>query len=794
MVGSWHTLGTIPLSLDDGVSSTGQYRYGDAALDVPLADWQVPATVEVRVWQDMGDSARIYISARPAGGSWRTLGTIRLPLDDGFSSTGRFQFGDISLDVPLPEAAVTTLAGQRGVRGYRDGPWNEALFGRYYGGLDLGLEWDRDGSVVVADRENRAIRRIAPDGTVTTIAGGNGQGVRDGPADEAQFAGPTDVAIAGDGSIYVADTYGHRIRKIAPDGVVTTVAGSGPISGSPDEEGALGDFPDGPATEARLYHPGGIAIDDFGDLYVIERYQRIRRISPSGWVSTFAGASGLGYQDGPRAHAQFWGLLAIDIDEEGRIYVIDNTPLLNVGLGIAIRVIDTRGIVSTLYHDVPAAQGGTLAYPVGLAVASDGLIYIANTGRHQVVRLTTNGTLRAVAGTGEPGYADSALDEALFNLPGALAVSVDGVLVVADEANNVIRRISLGDNVLGTQGLEVAGAEEIPRLRGVTVEVYAGSPGPKLSGVPRFQDGRPEEALFYRPWGLALEADGSVVVADSSNHAIRRISPDGTVTTVAGRNEAGMQDGACSEALFYGPKAVAVDRHGLIYVADTGNHRIRTISQACVVATVAGGTTGEGERERGGYRDGPAAEARFRNPSALAFDREGNLLISDHINNLIRRLSPDGRVSTIAGPPGLANASAYNPGSRDGHGQAALFGLSDGIAVDDEGIIFFTESNSAVRMIDGNGYVSTVLQTPTRRYGGGLSPFIEGIAVGVDGALYVADPDYGRVVRVTRDGELSIVADGLSGPEGILALPDGSLLVSSDRDNVIWKITFEDEE
>ena len=792
--GSWRTLGTIPLPLDDGVSSTGQYRYGDIALEVPLANRASPATVEVRVWQDVRDSARIYISARPADGSWRTLGTIRLPLDDGLSSTGRFRFGDISLDVPPPDAAVTTLAGQPGVRGYRDGPGSEARFGRYYEDLGLGLEGDRDGSVVVADRESRAIRRIAPDGTVTTIAGGNGKGVRDGPADEAQFAGPTDVAIAGDGSIYVADSYGHRIRKIAPDGVVTTVAGSGPIYGHPYEDGAWGEFADGPGAEARFAFPHGIAIDDFGDLYVIDQHRRIRRISPSGWVSTFAGGSELGYRDGPAAHARFFSLLAIEIDDEGRIYVIDNRYLPNADPGIAVRAIDTDGTVSTLYRDLPAAHGGALAYPVGLAVAGDGLIYIANTGRHQIVRLTSGGNLRAVAGTGEPGYTDGALDEALFNLPGALAVSVAGVLVVADEGNNVIRRIALGDNVLGMPGLETAGAEGIPRVRGVTVEVYAGKPGAKFGGVPRFEDGPAAEALFYRPWGMALEPDGSVIVADSGNDAIRRIAPDGTVTTVAGGGEEGLREGACSEALFSEPRGVAVDQDGLIYVADTRNHRIRTISGSCVVTTVAGGATdfGTDERDTGGFRDGPAAEARFRSPGALAFDREGNLFIADHINNLIRRLSPDGGVSTIAGPPSGANASAYNPGSRDGHSHAALFALPDGIAVDDEGIVFFTESNSAIRMIDETGYVSTVVQTPDRRYGGALSPFIVGIAVGADGALYVADPDYGRVVRVTREGELSIVADRLGSPHGILVLPDGSLLVSDAGGNTIRKITFGD--
>ena len=292
--GSWRTLGMIPLPLDDGVSSAG-YRYGNIVLDVQVPSWEPPVAVEVRVWQGVRPEV-IYISIRAAGGSWLALGTVRLLLDDGITPTGH-RFGDISIEVPLPTHSVTTLTGRPGERGYLDGQRSEALFGRYFEDLGLGVAVDRDGSVVVADHNNRAIRRISPDGTVTTIAGGNGRGVRDGPADTAQFAGPADVAIAPDGSIYVADSYGHRIRKIAPDGIVTTVAGGGPIFGYPYEEGAHGAFTNGRASDARFAFPVGIAIDDYGDMYIIESHGRIRRRSPSGWVSTFAGASGSGHRD-----------------------------------------------------------------------------------------------------------------------------------------------------------------------------------------------------------------------------------------------------------------------------------------------------------------------------------------------------------------------------------------------------------------------------------------------------------------------------------------------------------------
>lgn len=787
--GSWRTLGMVPLALDDGVSSRG-FRYGDIELAVVVPDWEPPLPLDVRVWQHPR-SEIIYISARPSGGSWLTLGTVRLPLDDGLTPGGQ-RFGDIRLDVPLPAGGVTTVAGQPGVSGYADGPSSEAQFGRYSSSVGLGLDVDRHGSVVVAERYSYAVRRISPDGTVTTVAGGNGRGVRDGPADTAQFAGPRGVAIAPDGSIYVADTDGHRIRKIAPDGYVTTVAGGGSFVGQRDAEGERIRFADGPASEARFTEPIGLVIDDFGDLYVIEHLRRIRRISPSGWVSTFAGSSTAGQRDGPASSAQFFQLLAVAIDKHGALYVLDT---VQGPYNVALRKIGTDGVVRTLRQDISPGLGGTLARPVGLAVADDGRIFIANMGRHQIVQLAGNGELVAVAGTGEPGYTNGALDRARFNEPGAIALSDDGVLFVADEGNHVIRRVVLPDGDAGTPGLALAIPRETPREEGVRVEVFAGRQGVTRTGVTRFADGPAGAALFDRPWGMAVDAGGNVIVADSRNHAIRRVAPDGSVTTIAGGNGRGALDGECGEAQFAEPQGVAVDGAGVIFVADSEGNRIRRISPECTVTTVAGGgpVYDLNEHNVGGHRDGPGAHARFREPTDLVFDHDGNLLILERGNSRIRMLSPDGVVSTIAGgtPLPRGGGGQVNLSDRDGPALSAYFFSPGGMAIDHEGNIFFAEYGG-IRVLSAEGNVSTVLRTPDFRYGGELSPGINGTAVGADGALYVVDSHYGRVVRVTRDGVLSIVADGLGGAARILALPDGTLLVSGSRDNVIRKITFED--
>ena len=772
--GSWQTLGVIPLLLDDGHSSGGHYRYGNITLAVPLSNRATPVHIEMRVWQHVENGRVIYISARASGDSWETLGTIALPLDGGVDSLRGLRYGDTSIDTPLPEDEVSTLAGRPGVRGYADGRGDEALFGRFAEDIGgLGVAFDRDGSVIVADRQNRAIRRITPDGTVTTIAGGNGRGVRDGPGATAQFAGPTDVAIADDGTIYVADYYGHRIRKIAPDGMVTTVAGGGPIYGPPYGEGAWGDFRDGSADEARFKFPHGIALDGRGNLFIAEDYGRIRRLSPSGSVVTFAGGQTLGHRDGHGHEARFWNLRAIEVDADGNIYVIDN----HFHSGIAIRKIDTTGVVSTLRRGTASFRRGTLASPTGLAVTGDGAIYVANTGRHQILELTDRGILRAVAGTGEQGYADGPRVEAMFNLPGAIDVADDGRLVVADEGNNLIRTIAPTATSSSARGQALAVAGRLPRLEDVQVTVFA-------SG-----------SLLTRPAGMALDIEGNVIVADSGRHAIRRISPRGTVTTIAGGRGEGLRDGLRREAQFSEPEGVAVHADGSIYVADSGNNRIRRIAPDGSVTTVAGGGPPATEGSWGDFRDGPAAEARFRSPSALAFDGAGNLLIVDTGNSRIRLLSPAGEVSTVAGASRIPERHRHqgNSGSSDGPGNQAVFHSPDGIALDDEGNIFFTESNHAIRMIDSSGFVSAVLRTPHTRYGGALSPFLGGIAVGSDGALYVTDFSYNRVIRVTRDGEISIVADlGFRRPLGIIVTEDGDLLVSDTDKGVIFQITLGD--
>ena len=297
---------------------------------------------------------------------------------------------------------------------------------------------------------------------------------------------------------------------------------------------------DDAAEELLFVGPCRIAFAPDGDLYIAEQ-TRIRRLSPSGWVSTIVG-EGPGYRDGPRDDAKFGAIKDIDVDAAGNVYVIDTNSYLPGQYWIqhdTIRKVSVSGWVSTLFQSAPPWSGGALASPGGIAVTPEGEVYVSNTGRNQIVRVAGRDRLVPVAGTGEAGYLDGPPDKALFDQPGGLAVAPDGALVLTDQRGSMVRAVVPGaDGRFAAVGQAAAGVAS--RLEGVRVSPFAGQGGfgryPFL-GIDGFMNGPARDALFSFPHGIALEADESILVADTRNHAIRRISPDGRVRTVAGKGE-----------------------------------------------------------------------------------------------------------------------------------------------------------------------------------------------------------------------------------------------------------------
>ncbi|WP_345209963.1 NHL repeat-containing protein [Mucilaginibacter gynuensis] len=278
-----------------------------------------------------------------------------------------------------------------------------------------------------------------------------------------------------------------------------------------------------------------------------------------------------------------------------------------------------------------------------------------------------------------------------------------------------------------------------------TVTTLAGN------GTAGFINGQGSAAYFNYPMGVSTDAAGNVYVADSYNSAIRKVTPAGDVTTLAGTGTLGFVNGDAASAQFYAASASVADAAGNIYVADRGNNLIRKIATDGTVSTFAGYGIA-------GYGDGTGVNAYFNTPSGIAIDAAGNLYVADTGNNLIRKITPEGVVTTLAGirTAGYVNAT----------GTAAYFNKPTGIAVDNKGNIFVAEAlNNVIRKIDVNLLVSTYAggQSATGLVGSPVALSIDGT-----GNLYIADSG-GRILRIGTDKVLSVVA----GTAGVAGFADG---------------------
>ena len=287
-------------------------------------------------------------------------------------------------------------------------------------------------------------------------------------------------------------------------------------------------------------------------------------------------------------------------------------------------------------------------------------------------------------------------------------------------------------------------------------------------GVRGDVDGAPAKARFTDPFAVAIDARGALYVADAGH--IRRIDPDGNVATLPGS--------------FDTPSGLALDRAGNVFVADTGSNSIRRITPDGAVTIVAGDGTA-------GYRDGPAAQARFNGPIGVAVDDRGNVYVADSYNDRIRVITADGQVRTLAGQDA--------PGFADGPGAMAAFDTPTGIALDRHGAVLVADTgNDAVRKIEPDGRVSTLAHTDSGD-GAGLLNGIIGLVPTWDGFLYMASFDRGRIVQMAPSGVLSVLAgpgstvDGnaalrLTGPAGLAIDRAGALYVADASAYAIRKL------
>lgn len=660
---------------------------------------------------------------------------------------------------PAVQAAAytyTTLAGQAGGLGNADGAGTAARFN-----LPLGVAADSLGNLYVADAANNTLRKITSAGLVSTVAGLAGSpGSANGTGITARFNYPEGVALSATGDIFLADTLNHTIRKVTTAGVVTTFAGTAGLSGTNNGSGAA----------ARFNGPTGLTFDGAGNLYVADTGNHtLRKITPAGLVSTLAGSPGTpGSVDGAGNLASFSYPQGLAWDSAGKLFVADSGNQL-------VREVSSAGVVSTLAGQTGVAgsadgSGTAASFNNPAAIATDNLghLFVADQYNGTIRQITTNGVVSTLAGSaGIFGSADGSGGAASFYYPGGITWLGGGQLAVADTYNGTLR-------IVTTAGV---------------VTTLAG-----LAGQPGSNDGTGSAAQFNQPQGLALDGSGNTYLADYNNHTIRKISPLGAVTTLAGiPGVAGSADGPGNAATFAYPRGLAVDGAGNVLVADTGNHTLRQISPAGEVTTLAGSPG------VAGASDGPATEALFNEPTGLAVDGAGNLFVADTQNSVIRRVSPQGVVTTLAG-------SAGNLGSADGTGSAASFAYPTGLGLDPQGNLLVADAgNNVIRKVSAGGVVTTLAGAPGNQGSadgtGSAASFYapQGLAVDSEGNVYVADTYNDTIRKITANGIVTTIGgspgqavhlDGtglaarFNHPFGIAVDALGNLYIS-DAENVV---------
>jgi sugar lactone lactonase YvrE len=572
-----------------------------------------------------------------------------------------------------PAGIVSTFAGTPGVPGSSDGMSSAASF--FYPGS---VAVDSSENVYVYDLGNITIRKITPDGTVSTFAGIAGKsGYVDGIGTSARFRDcgyDTDAAftaclspgivIDSSGNLYVADQAANTIRKITPSGAVTTFAGN-PLNISTGDIVTYTNGAPSPVTFVATIPPppSGLAVDNVGNVYAVsggtEYPADILKITPAGVATIIAGNGPLGSipNSGPGLPLSLNDPAGIAIDNNGNVYV--SQPITNT-----VQKISSTGIQTTFAGNGNITGGavdgnGTNAQfssPRQLAIDQNGNLYVADANNSEIRKITSSGTVTTVAGM-VAGFSspNATIPTANFHFPNGITVDPSGNLYIANSGSNVINKITPTGQFLAIL-----------------------SPNPDISS----------ETNYSEPLGVAADSEGNVFVANTFANTILKISSDGVVTTLAGSSVSppGNQDGNGATATFYYPHALTVDSSGNVFVADTYNGLIRKVTPSGDVTTFAG-----------------LGVVYFISPRGIVFDSQGNLYVSDIATNLINKITPSGKVSVFAG-------TANVPGSLDGLGTNAMFNFPYGLAIDPEDNIYVADTNNhVIRKITPAGMVTTVV-------------------------------------------------------------------------------------
>ena len=654
-----------------------------------------------------------YAGAYPDGfgGPARQV-VLNLPGNLAQDSAGNLYIAGTSRIYRLsPSGRLDNFAGT-GVAGFT-GDGGPAVQARITGGYASGMVFDGQGNLIFSDGSSR-IRQISPNGIISTIAGTGVAGFSGdgGPALMAKIDQPADLAVDAAGNLYFADTFNYRVRQISPLGIVSTVAGNG-------TGGYSGDG--GPATQAQISGAAALAVDSHGTLYMGDTYNGvIRKLGSDGTITTIAGLNQPGSpKKYPNGDAINWSVqFAIAFDRADNLYItINNGVLKRAPDGTFTFVLGTGNNSNTDYQG--PAVNAPVGTPRGVLVDPQGNLYAAFADQANIGMVDTSGNFSLIAGvslsagtSGPPAFARlyqpsyiafdpsgvlyvmegsglgtlrklTSVTTSLKNVEpqnGGMTFDAQGNLYYSDIDNQVIWKIDSSG-----QQTAFAGQAQNNNSRGA----FGGDGGPAL------------KALLWQPGGLAFDRTGTLYFADTKNNRVRKVTPDGMIQTVAGNGTAGFggDSGLATQAQLNLPSSVVVDGQGNLYIADSGNARIRKVAGG-VISTFAGmgkfGYSGDG---------GAATAAVMGAPRQMTFDGAGNLHFSDS-SFTVRKITPNGIISTVAGN---GNAGLSGDG---GPGPNATLATPIGVAIDAAGNIYIADrDNNRIRKVQGSAPFSAVPAT-----------------------------------------------------------------------------------
>jgi sugar lactone lactonase YvrE len=725
-----------------------------------------------------------------------------------------------------------------------------------------GIAVDTRGNLYISDRSNHRVRKVVPGpdgtlrtGTISTVAGTGASGFSGdgGPAVQARLNNPAGIAVDPQGAIYVADSSNRRVRRISPEGTISTVAGNGL-----DRIGGDG----GPATQASLRDPLGVALGPDGSLYIADRAgNQVRKVAPDGSIAVFAGRGTGGGNAGEAEKAldaTLDGPVGVTVLPSGevvfadrnaqRIKLVDSagnlwsiagagrTASANYGEfdpGLT-RTLDENcsGLAEAPAEPCPAsardAVSATFDRPLGVAAGPDGSIYVADQNDHTVRRLMPKDVVKKVydlPGAGRNGQDltdfKGPAGRTIYRImtaagerlpPGVKSPSDPGGFIYGDgnaadgqPARSIALRVPSDVAVAPNGDLYILDQGNLRVLWVPSPGLDA--PAYRVAGAYHGDSGDPRSTQLLHPRHVLPGPDGSLYVADSDRSVVRKLRPDGgfgDVVAGTGRRAGAFEEdsGPARQVSLGWPTGLAWGPDGSLYIADRGVHKIFRLKDGSLTR-VAGTGRADYLGPSGFSPDGrPATQEPLSSPSGVAVAPDGTLYVADTFNSRIRRITPDGLIYDVAG----TGSYGYNGDGMGGAG-TTLFQPSE-VKVGPDGAVYFADTgNAVIRKVDpGSGVVSIVAGTGGEAGIGGdggaareaLLNAPDGFGFGPDGSLYVADTNNHRIRRVAPDGTITtVVGTGTAGedgdggqaaeaelrsPRGVAVDGDGNLVIA-DTDN-----------